>query len=483
MAKPQKKQTKTKVFPPKSAGVRMPAAGVAAPKVADAPRAAVSADDVVSAEEAETLVRPGRRVTMESVAAMGERPLAAPRMEAPEVRWPRLEKQPGAGWWGKVKKTLAFWRKREGGLPEHLAAVKAGVLHELEALGVEKGVPLQGGPFRSVVLPTVRRKRRWGWPLVALVVLALLAVMVWVGRGPADPAKVLAQAMGAAVTKDVGTFEERVDVASVASSVVNQTFSAPQLDIAALPPELREQILHGSQTGDLAARMNAYIKPGLAENLRDEILQAVKEGRIAQTDGALLPKLWRDMGGKDLRIGAPRVMAGDAHMAMAEVPLHRADLALTLPLQVVLSHTADGWQVVDVPNMAAVLDGMSRAETAKARGATRSAAAPAALDGVQVSNLSKAKGTTVAGSLMVSMVVRNAGSTPLRDVQLKVDFGDAAGQPMKSAIVTLDGVLGAGRSREQTWAVPVDRSRAVERYVADLPLSALSVKVTVVGAR
>lgn len=484
MAKPQKKSVKSKTLTVKPAAVRKPVEVETPVRVLVAPREDIKADDVVTKAEAETLVRPGRRVSVESVAAIAATPLEdlpARRGAAANTRWPKMERAGEVSGWEKIKRKLTFWRKRQDSMPEHLAAVKAGVLHELEALGVEKGVPLQGGPFRTVVLPTVRKRRGWGWPLVALVGVLLVLVMVWVGRGPATPDKALAQALGAVVGHDVSRFEERVDVGSVASSVVNQTFSAPQLDVAALPPELREQLLHG-QNGDLASRMNAAIKPGLAENLRDEILEAVKTGKLKDNDGDLLAKLWRDLGGNSLQAGAPRIVNADAHGALAEVPLRRTDLGLTLPLQVVLTRGAEGWQVVDIPNLAAVLDGMVSAETAKLQ--SQRGPVPQDVAGrVEVSNVLKAKGMSRGGSLMVTMTVRNAGDVALRDVQLSVAFGDAAGQPMKSTIVTLDGVLGAGQAREQTWAVPVDRSRAAERYVADLPLSALSVKVVPVGAR
>lgn len=358
--------------------------------------------------------------------------------------------------------------RRDEGMKENLDAVKAGVMHELESLSAEKGIPLKGQPFSNVVLPQIRRRRPWVWPLVVGSALVLVVLMVMVGRKPADPARAMQQVMVSLEQRDVATFDSRVDVAAVASSVVNQLFSSSG-----------EGQVSGS---DVEARVTAFIKPGLADALKDEILQAVREGSVSAADDKnLLKRLWTDLGGEHVRVGPIRVAMQERDVAVAEVPLERADLGLTLPLQVVLNRGNDGrsaWQVADVPNFAAVLQTLSGASYKKEM--REEGRAAAVVEGkVMVRDVRKAK--ALVDGLLLTMAVHNASDGDLQDVRLKVTFGDAAGQPLKVAELTVEGLLKAGETREQTWTVAVDRSKSVERYVLDLPLSALTVKVVPLG--
>ncbi|RYG61762.1 MAG: hypothetical protein EON60_02285 [Alphaproteobacteria bacterium] len=369
-------------------------------------------------------------------------------------------------WWERVRDRLLQRKEERAAMSEQMAAVKAGVLQELETMGVRKGVAVKGSPFATILLPTRPKKNFSKWWLVATAVVLLMGVMLWVGRGPEAPGAVLGQAVIAVRQHDLRAFETHVDVASVATSVVNQMFNVPS-------------------EGGLAARMTAFAKPGLADGLRDEILGAVGGEELDDSGNTLLGRLWHALGGDKLRVGPARVGMEDAHMAVGEVPLHRSDLGLTLPLQVLLTrdNEDDDWQVTDVPNLAAVLDTMGEAERVNAeRKAVAAKEALSAEADVRVESVRKAKGANGHGSsnLMLSMILSNVGTQPARDVQLEVSFGDAAGQPMMTTRLTLDGKIDAGSRREQAWSVPIDRARAVERYVADLPLSALTVTVTVV---
>lgn len=368
---------------------------------------------------------------------------------------------------GWVKARLS--KPKTDGVKENMAAVKAGVMHELESLSAEKGISLTGQPFRSVVLPQVRRKRRWLWPVAAGLALATVAVIVWVGNRPTDPVVGLHKAMEAARSGDVAAFEEYVDVGALSSSVVNQVFS-PQIE--SLPEDVRKKLQNG-----VGARMTAYLKPGLAEQLQAEVLTAVESGMLSLDDGNLLARMLTDMGGEAVKVGPVRVAMQDEQMSVAEVTLERQDIGLMLPLQVVMEHRGDDnvWVVTDIPNFAAVLESMQRAEVAVDKRDIEPAAGHQAPE-IHVSSIHKAKGATQK-DLLVTMTVTNKGELPMRNVQLNVSFGDAAGQPLKTAMLTLEGVLAPGESREQTWTVPIDYSKAMERYVMDLPLSALSVKV------
>lgn len=372
------------------------------------------------------------------------------------------------GWWERIRAMVMPAREPKTEMAEHLAAVKAGVLQELETLGVKKGVAVKGSPFSTVLLPVAKKKTTWKWWLVGALALVILAVMVWVGRKPEAPDAVLAQALSAVRGHDVRTFEAKVDVASVATSVVNQMFNVPQQGDAAM-----------------AAKMTAFVKPGLADGLKDQILAAVSGEVPADGEDTLLGKLWQVLGAGNLRVGTPRVAMQDQRMAVAELPLMREDLGLNLPLQVVLTHNPEGaWQVVDMPNLGAITATVAEAERVLVLRRAQAAAAEATATpvAVKVDSIKKAKGASVSGSsnLIVSMVLSNDGTAPAKDVVIEVAFGDAAGQPMMTTRLTMDGTLAAGTKREQVWSVPVDRSKASERYVADLPLTALTVTATIV---
>lgn len=369
-------------------------------------------------------------------------------------------------WWERIRSRMVPQRESKAEMAEQMAAVKASVLQELETLGVKKGVAVKGSPFSSVLLPVKTKKRPSKWWALGAAAVLLIGIMVWVGSKPAQPETVLNQAINAVRTHDVRAFETRVDVAVVAASMVNQIFNIPQ-----------------QAEGGLAARMTAFAKPGLAEGLKDEILAAVSGQKLDDSGNTLLGKLWHALGAGNLRVGAPRVAIEDEHMIVAEVPLQRHDLGLTLPLQVVMTRASEGadWQVVDMPNLGALLETVAGAERVLAERRAKNQQNLANGADIRVESVKKAKDTLAGSSnLIVSMVLANVGTGDGKDVDLDVAFGDAAGQPMMTTRVRLDGQLAAGARREQVWSVPVDRERAAERYVADLPLSALTVTVTVV---
>lgn len=368
-------------------------------------------------------------------------------------------------WWERVAGTL--WRHGEDpqqareDMAEHMAAVKAGVLQELETMGVQKGIALKGSPFASVLLPVKPRKRRsWKWPLIVLLGVGLVGLMVWVGTRPASPDLILRQTVTAVRTHDIETLMERVNVANIATGVVNQLFNVPE------------------EAGNpLASKLAVYAKPGLANGLKEDVLTAVGRGEVdPQT---LLGRLWQAMGAENVRFEPARVAMQDDNLAVAEMPVVRNDLGLTLPLQVVLTRGREGyagWHVVEMPNLGAVLGSIAAAETALAE--RRGPVMRMAAKDIRIEEVTKSSDSGANG-VRVTVVVTNVGDTDARDVPMEIIFGDAAGRPMLAMRVTLDGVLAAGGRREQMWSIPVDRRNPVERAVADLPQSALTVVVSV----
>lgn len=375
------------------------------------------------------------------------------------------------------KDVLARLRHRRAEpMAEHMAAVKAGVLHELEVLGQEKGIVLKGGPFRSVVLPVIRRKpHRWGLGLVmTLLLLVVVGMMVWVGTRPANPRAVVLQSMAAAASGDVALFEKTVDVDSLSAHVVGRLVGQPAADMVALPPALRRVVDPWGR-----AALTADIRRGLEANLHDEILEAVRRGRVAEGEGDMLGQIWQALGNGSMSVGVPHVSSRQQDEVIAEIPVQNKTIGITLPLQLVLTRTDGTWRISDAPNLVAVMDNMAKAMGDK--NALEAARHEDMLETLGVGQVSKTR--VSASKIMVTIELQNKSKAPIRVARLKVRFGDAAGQPMKIAFVELHDTLQPGETATKRWPVVLDPSQHIERYVADLPLSALTVKVVPVEVR
>lgn len=361
--------------------------------------------------------------------------------------------------WGWLRRDKA--EKAE--MAAHMAAVKAGVLQELEAIGAKKGIALKGSPFASVVLP-VRpkpRPRRWLWA-VALLVLGV-GLVVWMGNRKDSPNATLAALSRAVAAQDARRFEQLVDLPAVAVSVVNQMFSLPPKDA-------------------LAVHAALLVKPGMALDLQRDILAAVAGDN---NRGETLPlRLYDLLGGEKLEAGRAQVRMQDVQQAVAEVPLMRKDLALTLPLKVVLERRNERWMVVDVPNLVQVLSRMVEAEQTAGQQAAEGRALADSLrtvleaGAVEVERLAKPE--SLGANMLLRARVANHSAGRVRDAQLEVVFGDAAQRPLLTLKLPLEGTMLPDEVREQVWSVPVDMNEPHAATVARLPLGALSVTATVV---
>jgi hypothetical protein len=370
---------------------------------------------------------------------------------------------------------LWSWLRRDSKVEKaemaaHMAAVKAGVLHELETIGAKKGIAIKGSPFASVVLPVRPRRnyRRWLW--VAAAVVLLVGVMVWVGNREESPAHTLSALNRAVARGDADRVVQMVDLPAVATSIVNQMFSLPPRDA-------------------LAVHAALLVKPGMVLELQRDILNAVR-GHTAGAETLPL-RLYGLLGGEKLEVGRANVRMQDAGEAVAEVPLMRKDLGLTLPLQVVLERRDDQWVVINIPNFVHVLSGIVQAETTASanRVANASAAAPvvaaiadagrAVLDAGSVQVESLAKPESRGANMLLRARVANHSAASVTDARLVVQFGDAAQRPLLTLHLPLEGTMLADEVREQVWSVPVDTTEPHAATVARLPLGAMNVTATV----
>ncbi len=369
---------------------------------------------------------------------------------------------------------LWSWLRRDSKVEKaemasHMAAVKAGVMQELETIGAKKGIAIKGSPFASVVLPVRPRRnyRRWLWAAAAVVLL--VGVMTWVGKRQDSPAGTLSALNRAVAMRDADRVVQMVDLPAVATSIVNQMFSLPPRDA-------------------LAVHAALLVKPGMVLELQRDILEAVR-GNAAGAETLPL-RLYGLLGGDKLEIGRANIRMQDADEAVAEVPLARNDLGLTLPLQVVLERRNDQWVVVNIPNFVHVLSGIVQAE--EAMGAARAANAGAApapvvsadtsrpvLDAGSVDVESLSKPESRGANMLLRARVANHSAAEITDARLVVQFGDAAQRPLLTLHLPLEGTMLRDEVREQVWSVPVDTTEPHAATVARLPLGAMNVTATV----
>ncbi len=350
----------------------------------------------------------------------------------------------------------------------HMAAVKAGVMQELETIGAKKGIAIKGSPFASVILPVRPRRnyRRWMWAAAAVVLM--VGVMVWVGSRQDSPAATLSELNRAVASGDADRVVQMVDLPAVATNIVNQMFSLPPRDA-------------------LAVHAALLVKPGMVLELQRDILNAVRgDNAGAET----LPlRLYGLLGGRNLEVGRANVRMQDAGEAVAEVPLMRKDLGLTLPLQVVMERRGDAWVVVQIPNFVHVLSGVVQAESSASatRAANAGSTAPVAAaeagravlepGSVQVESLAKPESR--GANMLLRARVANHSAANVTDARLVVQFGDAAQRPLLTLHLPLEGTMLPDEVREQVWSVPVDVTEPHAATVARLPLGAMNVTATV----
>lgn len=443
-----------------------PATKPAGKPVKAAPAAEVS---VVSAEEIRATIASG------VAQAQAKNGAGAPAKTGVRVTAPAVQAQvaPVAP---RMAEKKPFWRilwfklsGRGSGdrvPPAQLAHLRASVMEELKAF--RGNTPLSGSPFSSAILPAqTRRKPRLGLTvkiLLALLVLGVAIALVLGNRTPPGPLGALAMAEKSIESRNAKRFGDVVDVPGLSVRLVDQIFTPQQL---------------ADGTAKLKQRLEAYLKPGLADNLKDEILAAVASGRVNTADGGMLGKLWDDAGGNKLSVGKPRLLMADARVAVAEMALLRSDLGVSVPVRLTLENHEGLWRVTDIPGLRVALNDLDHAvETAEmaASGPTRTELAGL----ISVADVRKVSGST-SDALLVALTLQSRAPVDVSAVRIRLIFADAAGVPLKVAELTETGPVAAGQTLERTLSLPINASRNTERYVAQLPLSALQVRAEVLA--
>lgn len=384
-----------------------------------------------------------------------------------------------AGWWQR------WWRGEQGRPAKRVDVtdLRERVMGELQARSARDEA---NAPFSRPLLPEREMPRRGGdWLFTGFVVacLAAIVLMLVVGGRQADgPGLALKGMMDAIANKDSAAFAQVVDVDAVSTDLVEQVFGTPVLDAKVLPQRLKAQL--AGQPKDITA----MVKPGLAATLADDMLRAVEKGQV--DPATLLGRLWQDMGGRKLEVGMPRLVRSNDGDATAEMVLGRTDSDQVIEVVGLrLAKVGGAWRVVGLPSVAPVLARLQNVTTQVAdaeavMAAVEPSVEPAVGDvkGLRVGKVGKSL-EPVGDVMTVRVTLANDGAQDISRSVVWVTFADARGIPLRIVELEDGQMLAAGAKRERVLPVPVDRSDKRQRWVAELPLSALTVQTRVVAAR
>ncbi|HEX2859978.1 MAG TPA: DUF2939 domain-containing protein [Alphaproteobacteria bacterium] len=372
-------------------------------------------------------------------------------------------------------------------LSEATSEVRAGVMEELRKQGS------QSQPFENVMLP-LQRRRRMGMPLwvvgTLVSLLALVLLVWWASRPPAGAELALHRIQNAIESRNTAAFERLVDIPALTTSVVDQVFGQPAPDFNGGQSNVRaDQLMADQFEAMVRAHLQNLIKPGqaagLADHLHDQILAAVSAGRLPNEPGNLLGQLWQQLGGERLKIGRPHVAAGNAsaNRVVAELPLMRNDIDLDVALQLVLERHDGNWQLTDLPNLAQVMGLVDQTEASAASIEPASGPLPSLADNapVTVDVLQAAKDKQ--GRVIARLNMANTSGLPVRGLDMALIIGDADGRPLKQVMLHETTPLAPTASVEKSYTVAIDTKNSREKYIAQLPLTALTVRVTLVNVK
>ncbi|MFZ2587677.1 MAG: hypothetical protein WAZ18_06150 [Alphaproteobacteria bacterium] len=346
----------------------------------------------------------------------------------------------------------------------------------MDELKVRQGDDTSSKPFTRPLLPEVRVVKKPDWVFrgfVAASVAALVVLLVMGGRSH-GPGEALHDVYEAWKHRDMVAMSKVVDMPAVATNVVGQVYDTPVLDPKLLPIEIKPEALTAGK--DVAA----MVKQGLADMLAEDMARAVVQGEVSGAGDSLLGSLWNDMGGSHVEVSKPRIVKIEGKRAEAELMLTRDDShQLAEVVNVVLEERDGGWVVVGLPNFATVAARMNHVETQIAEAeAMMPDVEPAAGDVVRVSKLEK--DTVRNGVMNLRVEVANTGNTPVKATVVKVLFADARGVPLRMIELKDTQPLAAGMRRVRTLPVPVTTKQM--RWVAALPMNAMTVQTKVVAA-
>jgi hypothetical protein len=371
-----------------------------------------------------------------------------------------------SGWYQALFGRMLGKNSKQGKVDQAtLDELKSSILTELKAFkGGSTGI--SGSPFSNMLLPGVAApKRKLPWLKYALVglVVALGVALVVGNKTPPGPLGALNALEKSLHKGDTALFNKHIDVDGLSVRLVDHVFTEKEL---------------AGGAGGVKNRLEAYLKPGLADNLREEMLAVVaSKGFPAEpVAGGVLYKLWQDAGAEKLRFSKPKMVMGDARIAIAEVQLLRPEWGLAVPVRVALENQNGVWRLTDVADIKPAMNQLHAAVLA-AETAVQTPTQSELAGLVEVKSVRKIAARNKA--LLVGVVLYSKAPVSASNIKLNIVFADAAGTPLKQAEVLEVGPLPAGGRLERTLSLPLDRSKNTERYVAELPLEALQVKAVV----
>ncbi|PIZ30737.1 MAG: hypothetical protein COY40_03800 [Alphaproteobacteria bacterium CG_4_10_14_0_8_um_filter_53_9] len=379
------------------------------------------------------------------------------------------------------EKARAWWWQRTAGVqpvvdPSSLSDVRSGVMHELEHLRTTTRSTVTHAPFDNpfsrMMLPPIKRPRRLpaGWIVFGVLVLGLLTALWWLGRSPVGPAHIVHQTLTALEQGDTQKLDNYVDVDSVAVSLVDYVLEQSQPDLSPLPDVFQSRFHHG-----LKARMEAFVKPGMALRMAEHIRMLVAEKRVPTVgqDG-LVGQLWTDVLGDAFSSNILHVgRAEKLTPTIAAVPLTLVEDASVPPLWIEVDSLDNHWRIVGFTNLADVVNTQNALAYQNVPPLVEIVTELPKPE-ISVGAITKAKAEE--GVILLSADISHVGGgrTPV-NMPLIATFADAAGVPLFVKTIMLPDVLEVGQTRTYTWRLLIDVSDTKAGYAYMLPQSAMRV--------
>lgn len=160
-----------------------------------------------------------------------------------------------------------------------------------------------------------------------------------------------AEAFQSIETRNIRLFRKRVDVNSIANSVVNNAFNDSEL----FPQDVTDKL-----QGSLGGKLLSLIKPSLVNLFADQMEDYIETGKLADDDHEDMPQileeLWVDLVGLDPSTTFTlEKVSTRKDKATAFVNMYRADLEQVATIEAMLSKIDGTWKVISIQNLNPIL--------------------------------------------------------------------------------------------------------------------------------
>lgn len=338
----------------------------------------------------------------------------------------------------------------------------------------------------GVVPPPMQPKAIWqdrALTTVLLLGVVLIVTLLALGKSPVSPISSPALALkhiGEALESQNGdVLAQYIDINQLATNAVRQLQPAATFNAEDLPASLQDKF--PTTNGDI------NVEEGLIALFKQDA-HAFLAG-TAQADlpaGLFKQTLTGITGGHLLCYKEVDKVVADDDVADVRVLVARKGLLAPLPVDLRFNNTADGWKLVDIPNLNPTLARVAGLETSAEvfNFAHFSGVEPAAGSdnlnkafSVKQAFKRKASSTLSGENMLVTVEMTNTANQAIKAFEAAVVFTDADGRYMHSYTVADTVGVSAGKDLQKSWKIPVNIKNRVEKHVYTLPLGAIGMKI------